>query len=75
MERKSIFDSRSVEKISDKRLRIEFPPAQRGVERVNRFVNVYLHCIVSNLKRISTISTLPTVKIFLRTSMDELISI
>jgi len=75
MKRKSISDSRSVENISDKRLRIEFQPAQRGVERVKRFVNVYLHCIVSNLKRISTISTLPPVKIVLRTSMDELISI
>jgi len=27
--------------------------------RGKRFVNVYLHCIVSNLKRISKISTLP----------------
>ena len=52
MKRKSISDSRSVENISDKRLRIEFQPAQSNeVERVKRFVNVHLHCIVSNLKR------------------------
>ena len=50
--RKSISDSRSAENISDKRLRIEVQPAQtNGVERVKRFVNVHLHCIVSNLKR------------------------
>jgi len=55
----SIFDSRSVENISDKRLRIEVQPAQtNGVEKVKRFVNVHLHCIVSNLKRKSTISKL-----------------
>jgi len=29
-----------------------------GVARVKRFVNVHLHCIVSNLKRICTTSTL-----------------
>jgi len=35
-------------------------PAQTNdVERVKRFVHVHLHCIVSNLKRISKISTLP----------------
>ena len=28
-------------------------------ERVKRFVNVHLHCIVSNLKRVSKMSTLP----------------
>jgi len=56
MKRKSISDSRSVENISDKRLRIEVRPAQtNGVERVKRFVNVHLHCIVSNLKIISKI--------------------
>jgi len=30
-----------------------------GVGRVKRFVNVFLHCIVSHLKRISKMSTLP----------------
>jgi len=30
-----------------------------GVEREKRFVNVNLHCIVSNLKRTSKMSTLP----------------
>jgi len=30
-----------------------------GVERVKRFVNVHLHCIVSNLKNISKMSMLP----------------
>jgi len=65
VKRKSISDSRSVEKISDKRLRIEVQPAQtKGLERVKRFVNVRLHCIVSNLKRISKISTLPPWKNF-----------
>jgi len=38
-----------------------------GVERLKRFVNVHLHCIVSNLKRISKISTLSSVEKFLRT--------
>jgi len=58
MKRKIICDSRSAEKISDKRLRIEVqPPQPNGLERVKRFVNVHLHCIVSNLKRISKIST------------------
>jgi len=34
-------------------LRIEVQPAQtNGLERVKRFVNVHLHCIVSNLKKI-----------------------
>jgi len=60
MKRKRISDSRSVEKISDKRLRIEVqPPQTNGVERVKRFVNVHLHCIVSNLQRIIKISTFP----------------
>jgi len=60
MKRKGIPDSRSVENISDKRLIIEVQLAQiKGVERVKRFVNVNLHCIVSNLKRISKMSTLP----------------
>jgi len=65
MKRKSISDSRSVENISDKRLRIEVRPAQtNGVERVKRFVNVHLHCIVSNLKIISKIWRCPLWKIF-----------
>ena len=43
-----------------KRLRIEVQPAQtNGAERVKRFVIIHLHCIVSNLNRISEISTLP----------------
>jgi len=43
MKRISISDSRSVENISDKILKIEFQPAQtNGVERVKRFVNVHL---------------------------------
>jgi len=29
-----------------------------GAERIKRFVNVYLHCIGSNLKKISNMSTL-----------------
>jgi len=53
MKSKSISDSRSAENILDKRLRIEVQPAQtNGVERVKRFVNVHLHCVVSNLKSI-----------------------
>jgi len=41
MKRKSISDSRNVENISDKRLRIEVQPAQiNGVERAKRFVDV-----------------------------------
>ena len=59
-EKKSISASRSVENVSDKRLRIEVKPAQtNGIERVKHFVNVYLHCIVRNLWRISKIWTLP----------------
>ena len=58
MKRKSISGSRSVENISDKRWRTEVQPIQtNGVERVKRFVNVHLHCIASNLKRKSKIST------------------
>jgi len=30
-----------------------------SVKRVKHFVNVHLHCIVSNLKRLSKMSTLP----------------
>ena len=71
MKGKSISDSRSAENISDKELRIEVRPAQtNGVERVKYFVNVHLHCIASNLKRISKIFTLPPLENFLRTTMD-----
>jgi len=56
MKRKSSSDSRRVENISDRRLRIEVQTAQNnGVERVKRFVNVHLLCMVSNLKKISKI--------------------
>jgi len=42
--KKSISDSRSVENVWDKRLRIDFQPAQtNGVARAKRFVNVHLH--------------------------------
>ena len=45
-------------------------PAQtNGVERVMRFVNVNMHCIVSNLKSISKFSTLPPLEKFLRMPM------
>jgi len=65
IKRKSISDSRTVENILDKRLRIEVQPAQtNGVKRVMRFVNVHLHCIVSNLKSTSKFSTLPPCKNF-----------
>ena len=37
-----------------------------GLERVLRFVNVHLHCIVSNLKMISKMPTLPPWKKFCR---------
>jgi len=71
MNGKNISDNRSAENISDKRLRIEVQLAQtNGEERVKHFVNVHLHCIVSNLKRISKISTLPSpFEKFLRTPM------
>jgi len=52
MKRKSIFNNRSVENILDKILIIDVLPAQtNGVERVKRFVNAHLHCIVNNLKK------------------------
>jgi len=52
-------------KMSDKRLRIEVQPAHsNGEEKVKRLVNVYLHCIVRNLKRISKTSTFPPWKNF-----------
>ena len=39
-----------------------------GVETVKRFVNIRLHCNVSNLKKISKMSTLhPLLKKFIRT--------
>jgi len=42
----------------------------RGVETVKRYVNVYFNGTVSNLKKISKISTLPpTLEKFLRTTM------
>jgi len=60
MKRKLISDSRGVEKISNKRLSIGFQPEQTNRdERIKRFVNFYLHCIVSNLKILSKLSTLP----------------
>jgi len=60
MKRKSISDSRCVENISDKRLRTGGQLAQtNGGERVKRFVNGHLHCIVIKLKRMSKISTFP----------------
>jgi len=60
MKRKSISNSRCVENISDKRLRIEIQPAEAyWVEREKRFVNVHLHCIVSNIQRIRKIRRCP----------------
>jgi len=54
--KESISDSRSVENLSDKILRIEVQRAQiNGVERVKHFVNVHLHCILSNLQGIRKI--------------------
>jgi len=47
MKRKGKPGSRSVENISDKRLRIEVLPARTNqMERVKSFVNIHLHCIV-----------------------------
>jgi len=69
---KSIIDSRRVENISGTRLRIEVQPSQSsGVERIRRLVDVHLHGIVSNLKRISKISTLPLLEKFMRTPMHS----
>jgi len=42
-----------------------------GVKRVRRFVKAHLHCIVSNLKMISKMSTLLPLEKFLRTRMSE----
>jgi len=76
MKRKSISDSWSAENISDKRLRIEFQPAQsNGVKRVKRFVNIHLQCIVSNLKKDKQNFDVSPLEKFLRTPMDALISI
>ena len=61
MKRKSISDRRSVENISDKRLRNKVQPAQtNGVERVKRSVNVYMHLNISNLKTISKFRRCPS---------------
>jgi len=57
-------------------IEVQPAPQANGVERVKRFMNVHLHCIVTNLKRISKTSTLPTtLEKFLRTNMDALILI
>jgi len=46
---------------------MEVQPAQtNGVERVKRFVNVHLHCIVSNPRRCK-FSTSTSLEKFLRT--------
>ena len=48
----------------------EFRPAQtNGIHRIKSFVNVHLHFIVSNLKKISKVSTLLLLEKFLRTPM------
>jgi len=39
------------------------------VERVKRFMNVHLHCIISNLKIIGKMSTLTPLEKCLRTHM------
>jgi len=53
--------------ISYKRLRTEVQIAQtNGVERVKRFVNARLYCIVSTLKRIGKISALLPEKHFVQ---------
>jgi len=77
VKRKSISDSRSVQNISDKRLRIEVQPAPtNGVERIKRFVNVHLHCLVRRLNRINKTSTLlPSGKISADAHADALVSI
>ena len=52
------------------------PPLPMGfpwTSLVKHFVNVHLHCIVSNLKRISRISMLPSLEKFLRTPMHKVI--
>ena len=42
---------------------------RHSVERAKRFVNVHLHCIVSNMNRIRKMSRLPPLEKFLRTPM------
>jgi len=71
IKRKRISVSRSVENILEKGwLKIEVQPEQTNrVERVVRFVNVHLYCIVSNLKSISKFSMLPALEKSLRTPM------
>jgi len=59
-------------------LTIEVQPASQtnGVEMAKRFMNVHLHCIVSNLKSISKNSTLSTsLEKFMQTPTDALILI
>jgi len=41
-----------------------------GVERGKRFVNVHLHCIISNMNRISKMSGFPSLEKIIRTSMN-----
>ena len=40
-----------------------------GEERLKHFVNVHLHCNISDLKKISKMSTLPPLEKFLRMPM------
>jgi len=42
-----------------------------GTVRIKRFVNVVLHCMVSNLKKINNMSTLPPLENLLRTPMKS----
>jgi len=51
------------------------PTQTNGIQKVKQFVNLHLHCIVSNLKRISKVSTLLRVEKFLLAPMDALISV
>jgi len=51
-------------------LRIEVQPSQTiGLERVKHFLNVHVHCTISNLKRISKMSRLSPLKKFLQLPM------
>jgi len=45
-----------------------------GVGRVIRFVNVRLHCAVSNLKRISKMSTFPHLENFMGKTMNAVLN-
>jgi len=59
----NIFDSWSVENISDKILKIAVQPAQtNGIERVKRFVNVHLIASSETWKRINKFRRYPTWK-------------